>query len=500
MKLTSKICVAGLLTLSMGTFTACDYLDIEPENKVPETKVDFTQTQNMYEPVSGVYGALRTKGMHWVLNMMSVVRDGDVWSGRVDDQADLVTIGNKYQYNNAWWGFKEMWNQYYGMIQVANAALESLDGYAQYITSDADKKLYKSYCGEVRILRALAYYRLCEYFGDVTILRTNKQTDLTRSKRDVVYEYVLKDLEQPMADCPFLRPNEMEHKGAVSAYTAYMLAAKMNLNMGKYDEVERLTDKIINDGRFSLYSDFYQLFKIPGKLCDESLLECQTTDFGEGSGPMVDADQFFNCAGPRITTDREGANPKSSAGWNFIGYFDSFVAWAENRGETVRANTSFLKGGELTPSGDMVQKAGNPANTNCWNGKWYVPLEQFTPGRNKYGCNNNIRVLRYAEVLLMNAEAKIRLNKNGDAPFNLVRTRAHMPELSGVTIDQVLDERRMELCCEWGARYEDLLRTGKAASVLGGMGWTPEKAYFPLPLETMSLSPAVTNEPYTSLQ
>lgn len=499
MKFTSKILAAGLVTLSLGALTACDYLDVEPENKVPEEKVDFTKTENMYEPVSGVYGALRMKGMHWVLGMMSVIRDGDVWSGRVDDQADLVTIGNKYQYNNAWWGFKEMWNQYYGMIQVANSALESLDAYAKYIDNDNDRAKYRAYCGEVRTLRALAYYRLCEYFGDVTILRDNNQADLTRSKRDVVYEYVLKDLETAIADMPKVRPNEMAHIGAASAYTAMMLAAKIYLNMGNYPEVERLTNAIINDGRFQLYPDFYQLFKIPGKLCNESLLECQVTDFGEGSGPMVDADQFFNCAGPRVYTDDPNAVTKSAAGWNFIGYFDSFVAWAEGRGETVRATTSFLKGGEATPSGDMVQRAGNPNNTNCWNGKYYVPLEQFTPGRNKYGCNNNIRILRYAEVLLMNSEALVRQSKNGDAPFNLVRARAHMAPITGVTVDQILAERRMELCCEWGTRYEDLLRTGQAQQVLGAMGWTPEKAYFPLPLETMSLSPAVKNEPYTSL-
>lgn len=498
MKLTSKILVAAVVALSMGLFSACDYLDVDPENKVPEEKVDFTQTENMYQPVSGVYGALRMKGMHWVLGMMSVIRDGDVWSGRVDDQADLVTIGNKYQYNNSWWGFKEMWNQYYGMIQVANAALESLDGYAEYITNDSDRTKYKSYCGEVRILRALAYYRLCEYFGDVTILRENTQSDLTRSKRDVVYQYVLNDLEQPMQDCPRLRPNEMEHKGAVSAYTAYMLAAKINLNMGNYPEVERLTNEIIKDGKFSLYPDYYQLFKIPGKLCDESLLECQTTDFGQGSGDMVDADQFFNCAGPRVF-NASNDSPKSSAGWNFIGYFDSFVDWAENRGETVRAATSFLKGGEPTMSGDTVQKAGNPNNTNCWNGKYYVPLNQYTPGRTKYGCNNNIRILRYAEVLLMNAEALVRQGKNGDAPYNEVRTRAQMPTATGVTVEEILDERRMELCCEWGTRYEDLLRTDKAATVLGSMGWTSDKAYFPLPSETISLSPKVADEPRTSL-
>ena len=99
----------------------------------------------------------------------------------------------------------------------------------------------------------------------------------------------------------------------------------------------------------------------------------------------------------------------------------------------------------------------------------------MTPGRTKYGANNNVRIFRYADVLLMNAEAKVRLGKDGDAPLKLVRDRAKMSEIDNATVDQILDERRMELVCEWGERYNDLIRTGKAASVLGSKGWTEDK-------------------------
>ena len=106
-----------------------------------------------------------------------------------------------------------------------------------------------------------------------------------------------------------------------------------------------------------------------------------------------------------------------------------------------------------------------------------------------------MRIIRYAEVLLMNAEALVRQGKNGDTPFNEVRKRAQMPEVSGVTIDNILDERRMELCCEWGTRYEDLLRTGLAQSVLGSAGWTADKAYFPIPAEHLSDFPELREDP-----
>lgn len=70
-----------------------------------------------------------------------------------------------------------------------------------------------------------------------------------------------------------------------------------------------------------------------------------------------------------------------------------------------------------------------------------------------------------------------------------------MQEKSGVTLEEVLDERRMELACEWGERYLDLLRTGKAQEVLGTKGWTPEKAYYPIPFEQLTNSPSLNNAP-----
>lgn len=488
MKITNKILafIAVLFMLSIS-MTSCNYLDIEPENSVPEESVDYTDIQNMYAPVSGVYSTIRTNNMHWIINLQTVVRDGDVWSGRIDDQGDLLNI-NRFVYGS-FWGIREMWNQYYGMIKVANSALESLDAYAANITSDADKKLNLQYKGEVRIIRALAYYRLAQMYGAVTILKSNDQVDMRRASRNAVLRYIISDLEFAMENCPKLRPNEMSHMGAFSAYTAEALAAKAYLLLEQYDKVESLTNDIINSGRFSLYPDYYELFKIPGKLCDESLMECQCTFFGLGSGDKVDVDQFFNCAGPAL--NNPGLN-RSVGGWTFVGYTDSFQDWVASRNETVRAETSFLRGGTTTRDGDEVAMPSNTENTSCWNGKWYVPINQIIEGREQYGGDNNVRILRYAEVLLMNAEALVRNGKSGDVPFNLVRKRAQMPQVTGVTLNDILDERRMELCAEWGTRYEDLLRTGRA-NILEG--WSAAAAYFPVPAEHLADYPELREDP-----
>lgn len=488
----------------LGGTSCSDFLDKAPENKVPEESIDYTNLANMYQPVSGVYAQVRTGGLHWISLAAFLVRDDDVWSGRHDDQADLVSIGEKFLYSNGWWGFNETWNQHYAIIRYANAALQDLEGFKANITSEADMEKYRIYCGEVRFLRAYAYYRLTQCFGDVVIFSDNNQTDMTRSKRDVVYQYMLQeDLDYAINNLPRLRPSEMEHVGAVTAFTAEMLAAKVNLQMGNYSEVERLTDDIIKSGKFDLYLDFYNLFKTAGMLCEESLFEVQVTNFGVGSGDEIRPGEFYTFQGP--------VNSGVVSGWGFIGYRDQFVKWAEERGETVRATTTFLKGGETTPSGDYIAGTTNKTATNCWNGKAYLPASETLDGRG-YGSGNNIRVFRYADVLLMNAEAKKRQNKDGSYGFNEVRRRAKMPEISDPSIDAILDERRMELAGEWGERYMDLVRTGKAATVLNEgadpdesdnyiivNGWSEDKTYYPIPLTQIENAPDLNNPPKEQL-
>lgn len=497
MKISKYLSVSAAGMLLLAATASCDYLDKDPENSVPEENVDFTKTENQYQAVSGVYAKVRTGGTHWVVWPISIIRDDDVWSGRTDDQGSLVDMGEAYNYDNSFWGLNELWTQHYGIVKVANSALESLAGYAANTKDNAALKKNAEYAGEVRFLRAYAYYRLTQTFGDVTILKENKQQDLSRSTLDAVQKYMLEDLNFAMNNCPRVRPNQMEHAGAVTAYSAMMLAAKIHLNRGEFAEVERLTDVIVSDKKFSLYPDFYQLFKIPGKLCDESLFEIQCTDFGIGGGDMIGTDNWFAFQGP--------ANEGPISGWGFIGYTKKFQDWAAARGETVRMETSFLKKGMTTREGDFIKGSDNPTQTDCWNGKAYTPLSQLTEGRLDYGCNNNVRVFRYADVLLMNAEAKVRMGKSGDEPFNLVRVRANMPEITGVTLDQIIDERRMELCGEWGDRYNDIVRTGKAEQLLKegqgkdgqiASGWTKAKTYYPIPLEQVTTNPDLNNEPH----
>lgn len=470
------------------TLSACsDLLDKLPENTVPVEDVDYTKTSEMYYPVSGVYAVAQQNFSSWTTYGLMVVRGDDVNKGSSPtDQIEFQWCKEfKYDQIKSFWAMDSAFQWLYYVVTIANSALDSLDKYASHITSESDKARYTEYQAEVRFLRAYAYFRLTSMWGDVPILTDNQELNVARSRKAEVVKYLLSELQFCIDNLPALRPSEQPHNmGAVTKYTALALQAKVLIGEGNWDIVASATDEIINSGKFSLYKDYYQLFKIPGKMCDESLYELQFTDFGTGSGDIVGPDAWFTFQGPR-------GGDKPIEGWGFITPSQKLKELFVARGETIRATTTLLNTGETTPSGDFI-KEGNPGEPTCYNGKAYTPSSQMTPGRNDYGANNNVRILRYADVLLMNAEAKIRKGLNGDAPLNEVRARAGLDPITNATVEQVLEERFAELAIEWGERFFDLVRTGKAASTLPGFV-TGKSEYYPLPQNQIDLNPNLNN-------
>lgn len=472
-----------LVAISMVfTLSSCgDFLDKLPENSVEVESVDYSKTAEMYMPVSGIYAQSRNLLASWSGWGCIIVRGDDVNKGGSPTDQVEFNYCSDFQYDKlkTFWALNGTWGNYYKLISLSNAALESLNKYAEYIIDDADKTLNAQYGAEVRFFRALAYHQLVNLWGDVPLLLDNQALNLKKNRREDVVKYICDELNFCIKNLPAIRPNESVHPGAVTKYTAEVLKARVKMYESDWDAVLMLTEDIINSNKFSLYPDFYELFKIPGKLCDESLLEYQFTDFGNGSGEIVESDQWFAFQGPR------GEAPIS--GWAFIEPTQKIRDLFAKRGETVRAETTFLQTNAATRDGDFIP-AAKPGEPTAYNGKAYTPKNQMTPGREQYGAGNNIRVFRYADVLLMNAEAKVRKGQNGDEPLNMVRKRAGLEPIHGATIDQILEERQVELALEWGARFYDLVRTDKAAQELPGFV-KGSSEYYPIPQDQIDLNP-----------
>lgn len=475
------------------TLSSCsDFLDKLPENSVEAESVDYSKTSEMYMPVSGIYAKSRNLLASWSSWGCIIVRGDDVNKGGSPTDQVEFNYCNNFQYDklNTFWALNGTWGNYYNVISLSNSALESLAKYEEHVSSESDKALNAKYCAEVRFFRALAYHQLVNLWGDVPLLLDNQALNITKSKKEDVLKYIYDELDFCIQNLPAIRPNESEHPGAVTKYTAEMVKAQVKMYNNEWDDVLTLTEDIINSGKFELYPDFYELFKIPGKLCNESLLEFQFTDFGNGSGEIVESDQWFAFQGPR------GEAPIS--GWAFIEPTQKIRDLFTKRGETVRAETTFLMTDATTRDGDYVP-AAKPGEPTAYNGKAYTPKNQMTPGRTQYGAGNNVRVFRYADVLLMNAEAKVRKGQNGDAPLNLVRERAGLAPIKNATVDQILEERQVELALEWGSRFYDLVRTDRATQELPGFV-KGESEYYPIPQDQIDLNPNLELEAGTTAE
>jgi hypothetical protein len=499
-----KIINISLLILVLVATGCNKFLDRPLEDQTPPTVIDYTNISSMYLPVSGTYRAAAGENpgfSHWVDLGIRTVRGDDVAKGSSPgDQGTLTDIKN-FQNTNpgvlSFWGNNNYWNDHFGLVLYANEALNDLDRFAANIPGGdaANRALYERYKSEIRVIRAWSHMLVSRVFGDVPIV-TNNTTITTVAKVTTreLRQWIISEMDTAATWLEDARPNQAAHIGSVTRYTALLIKAKAaadiagNDNGSPYwDTVLNATNQIINSGKFSLYPDFYQLFKIPGKLSNEALYELQYSDFGTSTGTDVKPGAFWDFQGPNN-------NQPPVAGWGFLTPTQAIQDFFTSRNDSVRLKTTILFAGATpntfvtSPSGDNV--FGNPNGQTRFMGKAYLPSNQMTPGRTNYGSNNNIRVLRYADVLLLNAEAKVRKGQNGDVPFNLVRQRAKLNPITGVTLTQVLDERRAEFACEWwGERYNDLIRTGQAATVLAPQGFAPGLEYVPVPQTQKDLNP-----------
>ncbi len=487
-----------ILLLVMEVAGCSKLLDRDVEDQNRSTAIDYTNLGAMYSPVSGIYRTASGDNpglVHWMDAGVRIVRGDDVAKGSApNDQGTLTDIKN-FQNSNpgvvTFWGNNNYWNDHYGLVLYCNEAINGLNKYAANIPAgdNPNLALNNQYKAEVRVIRAWAHMLISRVFGDVPIVIDNTTlATVPKVSTLELRQWIISEMDTAITFLEDARPNQSVHKGAVTKYTALLIKAKAaadaagNDNGSPYwDVVLSATNDIINSNKFSLFPDFYQLWKIPGKLSDESLYELQYSDFGTSTGTNVKPGAFWDFQGP-------SGNQQGSfiSGWGFLYPTQAIVDFFNNRSDSVRLKTSILFAGTseanfvTTPSGDKIY--GNTNSQTRFMGKAYLPANQVTSGRREYGTNNNVRVLRYADVLLLNAEAKVRKGQNGDVPFNLVHQRAKLNAVTGVTLQNILDERRAEFACEWwGERYNDLIRTGQAATVLSSAGFAPGKEYVPVP-------------------
>ena len=456
---------------------------------------DFSKTDDMIFSLIGLYQSVADRG--WEQPLVVSTRGDDV--NAAGDQQGLKNQ-DRYVYDNSFFGSRTLWETYYEDIIRAHTAMEQIERYMEFADEDG-KELGQQYIAEAKVLRAVLLFQLSQVYGAVFIPESSNLdafADVTSvPTKDEVMQHLSDQMDEAIPYLLDMRPNERtDLPGGVTKYTALHIKALANQELENYQAVADATGEIISSGKFSLYPDFYELFKTPGKLSDESLYEFQYSDFGVGEGDRVDhlyAPYGPNSWDPVVT----GAG----SGWGFFEPSMKFVEFMLDRDETVRLETSvfFSQRGidSLTTVTDytadelpdFVSPTTRDGDTNTSDvrsifssGKHYLPTNQLIPGRTAYGSNKNYIVYRYAETLLMYAEALVHgASSNAmsaDQAVNLVRERAGLAPISGVTLDQVVDEKYAELAMEWGKRFFDMVRLGRYDELsFGGRNFTEDKKF-----------------------
>ena len=481
-----------IILAALAVVSCSDLLDIRTEATMPTAGMDYSKPENVFMPVSAAYASMRlSEG--WAQNYVGVMEIVSDDADKGSTEADGPTVG---QLDNFTYGpdnnnVEAMWNYFYNISSAANYAIESMDKFKEAITSDSGLETVKECRGEAKIIRAWAYFNLARLFGTVPIIdRTMSADELAAAPAasiDKVYDFVYKDLDDAIAVVP---DSFTDYKNRYNKYTAMALKAKVALYRKDWKEAARLTDLIIASGRYSLMNRFKDAFNLENEGGAESLMEIESSDMGQSTGGMPLCYYAF-IQGPR-------GNKEPFQGWGYKVPSQKLIDFLDARGDVIRKKVTLLVRGETTPEGDFVSESCvNP----YYNGKVYVPTRTNNRSFNAYGLDHNMRIIRYADVLLMFAEAMANgaaisatSGYTADMALGEVRARAGLPA-AAATLDNIYDERRAELALEEN-RFFDLVRWGKAAEVLGPLGFKAGKnELFPIPSAQRQLNPNLPATP-----
>ncbi len=454
------IAAAAALTVSCS-----DFLNIRQEATMPSSGLDYSKTDNIFLPVSAAYASMRlSEGRaQCYVGVMEIASDD---ADKGSTEADGPTVG---QFDNFTYGpdngnVEAMWNFFYDISSAANYAIESMDLFQKAITSEQGLMQVEQCRGEAKIIRAYAYFNLVRLFGTVPIIdktmSSSELASMSASSADKVYEFIYKDLDDAIAVVP---ESFTDYKGRYNKYTAMALKAKVALYRKDWDEAARLADLVIASGKFSLMSRFKDAFNVENEYGSESLMEVGSSDLGQTNGDVMPLCYYGFMQGPR-------GNKEPFQGWGYKVPSQALIDFFDARGDVN-------------------------------NGKVYVPCNTNTRSYNAYALDHNMRLIRYADVLLMFAEAmtqgaSVTPTSGYTALMALteVRNRAGLAPVAA-TLENIYDERRAELALEEN-RFFDLVRWGKAAEVLGPLGFKSGKnELFPIPAPQRELNPNLPQTP-----
>jgi len=463
-----------LILLVLGILSSCtDYLEFPPEGS-QESSNFWADEADAQLAVNAMYGYLRT----WDITafnylILGSVPSDEIIKGSVVGDGSWANAYDNYEFTKTQGQINDFWASRYKAINLSNQVLANVPGI------DMDENVKARMIAEAKFLRGMHYFYLARAFGGVPIVDSIMPgiEGIVRTTLDETYDFIEKNFEEAIPDLPEVIGSA--EYGRASQWAAKAFLAKVYLYREKWQECYDMTYDIMENGGFILYPSFYDLFRPEQEFCSESVFEIISSEI-EGNTD-ISTSQFAETQLPRGISNW--------GGWGWFAPSDACAQAFDDAGDVVRKKVTILYYGDVTEDGDTIAGVTTMegVETPRYNGKVYVPsIYNHTTG--PAGCEQNIRIMRYAEVLLMNAEAAIHTGDDAATPLNDVRDRAGLDPISSPTIEDVWNERQLELAGEQD-RYWDVIRTGRAATIFGPLGFvTGKHELYPIPQTQIDLA------------
>lgn len=487
-----------LILLISSVIIACkkSFLQVQPQGELTASSI-ANDPNKARQLVTGVYDQLYQGGfgndVHGIIFCMATdVASDDADKGSTpSDQAPQATGFDNFtsDLNSNNYYVDRLWNGHYQGISTANQALNALDN------SKFDHVTKRTLIGEVKFLRAYFYFNLVRLFGGVPkVLRVpnsladaNSAEFQTRAPKDSIYAAIINDLQYGVDSLP-LKGDPSSEVGRATKGAAESLLAKVYLYQKNYQKAFDLSQDVINSGKYSLMSDYSLNFK--NKAYDnnmESVFEIQT---GQDANCDASIPFYVVAQGPRAG---------GLFGWSDLGFGlntpSQDLVNAYEPGDVrepatiifIQPNGTFLWDGFRIPSRDSVEN--DRYNYKAYFGR---KVDPFCVSGNTDHLPKNVHIIRYSEVLLINAEAAVQVGQQSNAvnDVTMVRTRAGLTFSGAVTQQSVWQERRVELAMEQD-RFFDIVRQGRAGQILRALGKSfvdGKNEVFPIPQSQIDLS------------
>lgn len=482
-----------LFLLSMGAFifTGCNNLDQMPYDKHTD-ETYWQSVENSELLVNMAYNQMYGAGKMWTDEALS----DNVIQARDDNDPRKIRNGLATPSLGL---FASEWKWAYEGIKTCHKYLENVDR-----VPGMEENLKATRKAEIRFIRAFLFFRLAYFYGDVPFFTEDitlaQAKTISRTQKSVVLQFVHDELDEIIDILP--SKGAITNKGRITNAAAVAFQARAYLYENNWPMVEKYTDMLINQqgkyGIYELFGDYESLFQSQNKYNNEVILDygyattnrtwtemyarvpmtlgaflnscapiqALVDDYWTINGYTISKDPAYNPNSPYTNRD-----PRLTASVVYDGF-----KWVDENGNVSTIRTAYGTG--TKDSWESV--SSNKSVTGYYTRKYFDPQSRKT--LKDYAQENNIIMFRYADVLLMYAEAMLEQNKMNqsvwDATIKKIRSRAGFTAASALNYPSTLSttemrelihrERRIELVFE-GLRYYDIVRWKEGTKYLNGV-------------------------------